>query len=62
MKDYNFSCQNCDEPFTIMLPEETTSTSYADDCEELAPKRHNLQICKMFPNVKLRAEESFIIV
>jgi hypothetical protein len=24
MKDYNFSCQNCDEPFTILLPEQTT--------------------------------------
>jgi hypothetical protein len=34
MKDYNFSCQNCDEPFTIFLPEQTTKTAYSEVCED----------------------------
>jgi hypothetical protein len=43
MKDYNFSCQNCDEPFTILLPEQTTKTSYTEVCEDDDLKHHNLQ-------------------
>lgn len=43
MKDYNFSCQNCDEPFTIFLPEQTTKTSYTEACEDADIKRHSLR-------------------
>jgi hypothetical protein len=43
MKNYNFSCQNCDEPFTIFLPEQTTKTSYTKVCEDDHFKHHNLQ-------------------
>lgn len=43
MKDFDFSCQNCDEPFTIMLPEQTAKTSYTEECEEPDLKRHNLE-------------------
>jgi hypothetical protein len=41
MKDHKFSCQNCDEPFEILLPAETTKASLTE-CEEDHPKYHNL--------------------
>jgi hypothetical protein len=41
MKDHKFSCQNCDEPFEILLPAETTKASFTE-CEEDHPKYHNL--------------------
>lgn len=33
LKEYNFSCSNCDEPFEVSLPDETTRTSY-EECED----------------------------
>lgn len=41
MKDYEFTCPNCDEPFEILLPDETTRALFTE-CEVLDPKYHNL--------------------
>jgi hypothetical protein len=54
LKDHDFSCQNCDEPFTIMLPEEANTTSYTSVCEEEDVKRHNLKHifqCQKYRNI-----------
>jgi hypothetical protein len=40
MKDHQFNCQNCHEPFEILLPPETTKASFTE-CEEDHPKYHN---------------------
>jgi predicted RNA-binding Zn-ribbon protein involved in translation (DUF1610 family) len=41
MKEYNFSCPNCDEPFEIVLRPETTRALFTE-CEVLDPRLHNL--------------------
>jgi|RhiMethySRZTD1v2_1073278.scaffolds.fasta_scaffold379270_3 hypothetical protein len=43
MNDYYFSCHNCDQPFTIFLPYQTTKTSYTEVCEDDDIKQHGLQ-------------------
>ena len=41
MEEHRFFCPNCDEPFLIFVPEQTTLTSFSE-CDDEDPKRHNL--------------------
>lgn len=54
MKEHDFSCPNCDEPFTVLLPESTTTTSYQEECEDTDTKRHNLKHVSQCQNCEQR--------
>lgn len=49
MKDHKFSCPNCDEPFDILLPDETTRTGNTE-CDVENQKYHNLKHPTQCPN------------
>jgi len=53
MKTHTSSCPNCDQPFEVLLPDETTKTSYTE-CEDEDVKLHNLKHVSQCQNCEHR--------
>ncbi len=53
MKDFEFSCPNCDEPFVLLLPEQTTLASFIE-CDDEDTRRHNLPHVSQCQNCEQR--------